>query len=114
MDRFVYFFQPQIGEVDATDYEGRPPLHHLMNSKRSGFSMECLKILLDNGADINQTDFAGNSAVHIAAVGAKSQRIKNLIEKEADICLKNNVNLSGLHFAMKYLPEATVAALESR
>ena len=76
--------------------------------------MECLKILLDNGADINQTDFTGISAVQIAAIGAKSQRIKNLIEKEADICLKNKAGLSGLHFAMKYLPEATIAALESR
>mgnify|MGYP001179272960 FL=1 len=75
--------------------------------------MECLKVLLDNGADINQTDLTGRSSVHIAAIGQKAQRLKNLIEKDADLCLKNNAQQSGLHFAMKYLPDITCNALES-
>ena len=70
--------------------------------------MECLKILIKNGADINQTDFTGRTAVHIASVGAKGGRLKNLIDKDADLCLKNNASHSGLHFAMKYLPQVIV------
>ena len=100
--------------VEAPDFEGRPPLHHLVNSKQSGNFMECLKVLLDNGADINQTDLTGRSSVHIAAIGQKAQRLKNLIEKDADLCLKNNAQQSGLHFAMKYLPDITCNALESK
>ena len=76
--------------------------------------MECLKILLKNDADINQTDFTGRTAVHIASVNGKAQRLKNLIDKNADLCLKNNAGQSGLYFAMKYLPHVTVTALEDR
>merc|ERR1712223_2045469 len=67
-----------------------------------------------HGADINQTDFTGQTAVHIAAIGAKAQRLKNLIDKDADICLKNNAGQSGLHFAMKYLPHVAVSALGAK
>ena len=59
---YEYFFQAQTAIVEAIDLEGRPPLHHLINSKQSGGgSKECLKILLDNGADINQTDYTGQT-----------------------------------------------------
>ena len=65
---FVRFFQAQTSEVEAIDLEGRPPLHHLINSKQSGGgSKECLKILLDNGADINQTDYTGQTFVETNA-----------------------------------------------
>ena len=56
----------------------------------------------------------GRSAVHIAAIGGKAQRLTNLIDNDADICLKNNSDQTGIHFAMKYMPEATITALENR
>ena len=38
--------------VNAQDKEGRPPLHCVINSKLKG-GTNCIKILLDNGADVN-------------------------------------------------------------
>jgi ankyrin repeat protein len=38
--------------VDAQDKEGRPPLHHVINSKQKG-GTNCIKILLESGADVN-------------------------------------------------------------
>ena len=112
--RYFIILQKTTADVTACDFGGRPPLHHLINSKQFGSSMDCLKILLKHGADINQTDFTGRTALHIAAVGAKAQRLKNLIDKDADLCLRNNAGQSGLHFAMKYLPHVTVSAINAR
>ncbi|XP_038061250.1 serine/threonine-protein phosphatase 6 regulatory ankyrin repeat subunit B-like [Patiria miniata] len=68
---------------------------------------ECVKALLDNGADVNAQDSRDQSCFHLVMVrsvsnqGAVSSVIfQLLLEREgADFTLKNNQGLSCLHFA---------------
>ena len=100
--------------VESVDCEGRSALHHLINSKEKGPGLECMDLLLHHGANINQMDNNGFSPLALAAVGQKSRFLEYLIHHDADLCLRNNSKQTGIQFAMKYLPRATVTAVQSR
>ena len=58
------------------------PFH--LNVAAPGTS-ECLKLLLDAGADVNKPDHIGNISLHAAAFGTNVKCLKLLIETGADV-----------------------------
>ena len=50
---------------------------------------ECLKLLLKLGADINDRDSAGNTALHIVAAIGKPEAVKMLLSLGADPTVKD-------------------------
>ena len=111
--------------VTARDQEGRTPLHFLLNSKLGG-KRECIEILFKSIANsetmfkrkteediINMADKHGWTPLHYAAYNGRTKSLQFLIENKADLGLKNKAGQSGLNFAVKYLPAATIDALEN-
>eukprot|EP00095_Tigriopus_kingsejongensis_P001890 maker-scaffold287_size221780-snap-gene-0.24 protein:Tk01890 transcript:maker-scaffold287_size221780-snap-gene-0.24-mRNA-1 annotation:"transient receptor potential channel pyrexia" len=92
-------------DVDSVDCEGRPPLQFAINSNLKG-ATECMQLLLTRGANINQGDDNGTTALHLAALNRKIRRVKLLIKNGADLCLRNKAGKSALYFVMKYVPNS--------
>ena len=53
--------------IEATDFEGRSPLHYSINSD-SDAGQYSTKLLLERGADIDQAENTGLTPIHVAAV----------------------------------------------
>jgi ankyrin repeat protein len=62
---------------------------------------DILKLLIENGADINAKDNQGNSPIHGAIENNEIHILRLLIEKGADINAKNNLGQSPLHLAVE-------------
>jgi hypothetical protein len=90
-------------DVDAQDCDGQTPLHVSVNSKEKGGSA-CILFLSKMKADLNIRDKQGMSALHLAAVGRRYNRVRHLIKEGADLCLKNDQGKSAIYFVMKYTP----------
>jgi ankyrin repeat protein len=73
-------------------------LHH---AAEAGFH-KVVKILLDNGADVNTKDHDGNTALHTAARKEHFEIVKILLDRSANVNEKNvGVGETALHMAAK-------------
>ena len=77
---------------------GRSPLQLVIDEAPSIRSME---ILLNAGADINQTDQRGESALASAAFMNRSDALQLLLERGADLGVVNNQGISPLEWARR-------------
>ncbi|CAL1299963.1 unnamed protein product [Larinioides sclopetarius] len=51
---------------------------------------DTVKFLLDEGADINAQDCNGDTALHLSSLNVRKEVVQLLIERKADILIKNN------------------------
>ena len=61
--------------------------------------IEVVKILIENGADVNAKNNDNSTALIEAAISGNYETVKLLIENEADINIKNNDGKTALDFA---------------
>ena len=61
-----------------------------------------MKILLDQGAQINSSDFNNNTALITAAKKNNYKAVQFLVENNADLDLVDNINYSALMYASKF------------
>jgi len=67
---------------------------------------EIVKILIDNGADLNSCDFYGWTPLMKAVYGGHVETVQALVEKNAKVNIKNNGGITALYIAeLKAQPE---------
>ena len=81
----------------AHDEKGRNALHI---AAYHGF-LECAKILVENGADINALDFGQNTPLHIACSRKSVELVYLLVEQGCAIDIANFKGVTPLHFAAR-------------
>lgn len=79
---------------------GKPLLHALAEMDSS--YQYVARVLVECGADVSETDFDGNTALHIAARQGSVSLCLALLEAGADRHGFNNEGLNPLHVAVKY------------
>ncbi|CAG8540233.1 1726_t:CDS:2, partial [Racocetra persica] len=62
-------------------------------------NLEPIKLLLEYGADINQTDFEGNTALHYAAAWERFDAVTILIERGCQFAVKNHSGWTALDYS---------------
>ncbi|RIB07308.1 ankyrin repeat-containing domain protein [Gigaspora rosea] len=62
-------------------------------------NLDPIKLLLENGADINQTDFEGNTALHYAAAWERFDAVTVLIERGCQFAVKNHSGWTALDYS---------------
>ena len=73
----------------------------LIRATANGLSFEDLKLLLDTGIDVNQTDEDGTSAVYVAAQCGNLRCIKSLVNLGADVNSRDKEERTALFAAAK-------------
>ena len=80
--------------------------------------VQCISVLLDNGADVNQTDSSGNTALHKGCVYGNSARntacVKMLLDGGADTDIQNELGATPLQLALMQQHTDVVRQLMSR
>ena len=64
--------------------------------------LDCVKALIEAGADLNAKENDGWTALHLAACNGKLDCVKALIEAGADLNAKDNDGWTALHLAARY------------
>jgi len=100
------------GLVNAQDANGRTPLFVCTASKGPG-ATDCMKTLLEFGAEVDVQNSDGYTALHMAAIDRKPARVNLLISRDADLSLENNAGFSSLFFINKKVPQC-MRAYEDR
>ena len=81
-------------DVNAKDNNRQETILHEMAHQGK---LEIAKILLDNGANINEEDIQGFTALHVAAEFNQVEIAELLIEKGADVNAKSVTLFTPLH-----------------
>ena len=81
------------GSLEFLCFGLRHPFH--LNVTAPG-TTECLKLLLSAGADVNQANKRGKTALHAAAFGTNVQCLKLLIEAGADVNANDETPMASL------------------
>ncbi|BHF74868.1 Serine/threonine-protein phosphatase 6 regulatory ankyrin repeat subunit A [Sparganum proliferum] len=66
---------PLTGRIDAADVYGRTALHRAAANGH----LECIKLLIEAGADWSKSDFRGRRAIHLAATSGQTESIEFLL-----------------------------------
>nr|VZI01997.1 unnamed protein product [Spirometra erinaceieuropaei] len=66
---------PLTGRIDAADVYGRTALHRAAANGH----LECMKLLIEAGADWSKSDFRGRRAIHLAATSGQTESIEFLL-----------------------------------
>ena len=98
--------------INTPDEDGRTPLFVCSSSKSHGATV-CMRELIKFGAKLDVQNSHGNTALHNAAIGEKASRVKLLISQGADLSIKNDADLSALHFINRKVPHC-MKAFEER
>jgi len=69
---------------------GNRPGKLAYRSREPGDSLEAVKVLLDEGADVNAADWTGNTAIHVAALVGANDIIQLLAKWGATLTAKND------------------------
>lgn len=95
------------------DDEETSALHYAIEAR----SLECVKILLENGAHVNEkcrVKTTGVTPLHLAAIEDVPDIGKVLIEHKADIAARDNTFSTPLHRAAEYMcPNMTKVLLSN-
>jgi ankyrin repeat protein len=87
--------------VDVSTQDQRFGWNAFMSASSTG-SVECVRLLLQNNADMRLVDSEGRSGVIHAAWKGQLECLKLIIEAKADVNQKTNTNgNSGLHYACR-------------
>ena len=79
--------------VNITDYNGETPLH------QTTYDPDIVKMLLDEGADVDARDKRGRTPLHAASYEGDCSSVELLIEHGADINFADNQGWTPLHMA---------------
>ena len=78
------------------NYNAKTPLHYAASNKH----VDCLRILIDNGGDINSRSWKDETTVlHRAAEGGSIECMQLLIDRGADVHAKAENGWTAFHFA---------------
>ncbi|RYP37671.1 hypothetical protein DL768_010844 [Monosporascus sp. mg162] len=99
---------------DLLNFGVELPLHDItgMRFDEPHFIPSALKLLVDNGADINEQDKCGRTLVHIAVGSGHIDLLKALVAVGADIHAKDDQGLTALHHLAKITQETSSGILE--
>ena len=105
-------------DVDAQDSTSMTPLHHLLLTSGKDQEdvekvAECIHLLIKHKANVNVPNYAGTTALHLAAMRAEGTWVDALIAAGADLNAKNNEGVSVLYFIMKHCPNSLIKCLDS-
>lgn len=84
-------------DVDPKDAVGLTPLSH---AAKLGYS-ECVKVLLEKKACTSNKDLRGRTPMFLASKKGHAGVMKELLEHGADVCVRDNDNLSMLDVAIR-------------
>ena len=94
-----------LTQPDAIDFinerrgiNGKTLLHEAVESHKLGI----VKVLLENGADVNAVSNANDTALHIAATNGDADIINLLLSRNADIKKLDGIQRSPLETARAY------------
>ena len=85
--------QPLTGGVDVVVYNARFACSHCVTAAVGG-DAGVAKLLLRNGASIDQKDKDGKTALMIATVNGHYDLVETLLENKADVTIVNEVRVS--------------------
>ena len=91
----------------------KPDPQQLFDAAKTG-DTGAVKLLLDQGVDMNVKDNDGWSALHYAAIYAHTKTVKFLLDQGVDINATDNYGRHALHFAAIYAHTETVKFLLDR
>lgn len=94
----------QKSEVDARSGYGETPLHYACLEKLSlgEFGFECVKRLIEAGADVNARNCNGSTPLHYCGSGLTAEALELLINAKADIFAINKYGENILHEVVCY------------
>merc|ERR1711937_295803 len=99
---------PQVAPAQEEEVvEEEIDLHGAVSSS----DLDAIKELLKAGADVNEKDEEGRSALHFACGYGEIECAKYLIEKGADVNILDGSKNSSLHYAAGYGEKASVELL---
>ena len=84
------------------------------NDKGDDKTLEIVKLLLDNGADVNVHDENGLTPLHNASLFKTSEIVEFLLDRGADIEARDNFGDTALHWAVSFGAPATEKLLLDR
>ena len=84
---------------NASTYSQTNHIHTLLMCAAAHGSVECAKLLLDKGANVNLKNFAGFTALHWAAYTGRTETLELLVSKGADIESRTEDGKTPLHIA---------------
>lgn len=82
--------------VDAPGAQDRTALQRACG----GNQLECVKLLLDLGADKNKTDKAGRTPLHWASIGGHVEVVEHLLSLDVNTSLQTSSGQTALHSAI--------------
>jgi hypothetical protein len=94
--------------VDARDFKGVTPLGYAVGHDQ----LSIVKVLIDGGANLNEVDSAGNSAVHFAAGYGRVKILEHLLARSASPLKVNKMGLTPLAAAQQNKHQQIVAILQ--
>lgn len=95
--------------VNCRDNDGQTPLHWAVDKE----DRSMVQLLLANKADANAQDALKHGALHRAAALGLAHITRALLERGADVNLKNNSGWTAVHVACYYYHKDILAALLS-
>ncbi|EJF64724.1 ankyrin, partial [Dichomitus squalens LYAD-421 SS1] len=81
--------------VNAIDDDGRTPLHWAASSG----SVDIVRFLIDQKADVNRGDSGGWTPLHIASSGGFDDVVRELLGAGAEVNRTNDKGITPLHYA---------------
>jgi ankyrin repeat protein len=94
-DTPLLFAIRSVGGVPSSTLGNRPG-KLAYRSRQPGDSLEAVQALLDAGADVNAADWAGNTAIHVAALAGANDIIQLLARWGARLDVRNDAGQSAL------------------
>lgn len=102
-----------MDDKDARDKDGNSPLMWVVayDNRDDAADEELMEALVDHGADVNIQNFAGETALFIAAQRGFLAKVDYLLENGANVHVKNLDGASALHVAAAGGHEEVAASL---
>jgi hypothetical protein len=90
----------QLISIDAVDVNGKcgwrgTPLHGACRGRQ----LECMRVLLDHGADVTALDGFVHAALHLSSIQGQVEAVRLLLQHNSDVNIKNYSNWTPLHYA---------------
>ena len=79
-------------EVDYCEVKGKTPLMYAV----FGRNIECMRLLIEGGADMNAGDMRGTTALMFASMAGSGDCVKVLLDAGADVNKRDRANMSAL------------------